>query len=152
MDSVNKWLTLAANVGVIAGIIFLGIEVKQNNEEIAAQSRFNYYQSRSENVDSWGQDKNTIDILLKSLTGFDLNPEEELMLTLRLQATIILWEYEFGEYVLERLSDEEMNPLDKKRIYDGWGEIGKVVWGTHKKTAPLEFVNWFEKNIVNADF
>jgi|MEHZ01.5.fsa_nt_MEHZ011436741.1_11 hypothetical protein len=31
MDSLNKWLTLAANIGVIAGIVFLGIEIRNNN-------------------------------------------------------------------------------------------------------------------------
>lgn len=30
-DSVNKWLTLAANIGVLAGIIFLSIEIRQTN-------------------------------------------------------------------------------------------------------------------------
>jgi hypothetical protein len=34
MESVNKWLTLAANVGVIAGIVFLAIEVNQNQESL----------------------------------------------------------------------------------------------------------------------
>ncbi len=30
IDSINRWLTLAANLGVIAGIVFLGIELNQN--------------------------------------------------------------------------------------------------------------------------
>ena len=39
IDSVNKWLTLAANVGVIAGIVFLGLEIQQNSEALQAGSR-----------------------------------------------------------------------------------------------------------------
>jgi hypothetical protein len=30
VDKLNRWLSLAANIGVIAGIIFLGIEIRQN--------------------------------------------------------------------------------------------------------------------------
>lgn len=30
LDSLNKWLTLLANLGVVAGIIFLAIEIRQN--------------------------------------------------------------------------------------------------------------------------
>ena len=30
MDRLNQWLTLLANLGVIAGLIFVGIEVRQN--------------------------------------------------------------------------------------------------------------------------
>jgi len=32
MDNLNKWLTLFANIGVIAGIFFLGIELRQNSK------------------------------------------------------------------------------------------------------------------------
>ena len=39
-------IAMLANVGVIAGIIFLGYELHQNNEQLAADSRFNYYQTR----------------------------------------------------------------------------------------------------------
>ena len=35
-----------ANIGVSAGVVFLAIEVRQNNTELSAQSRFNYYQNR----------------------------------------------------------------------------------------------------------
>lgn len=31
LDQLNKWLTLAANFGVLAGIIFLGLEIRQSN-------------------------------------------------------------------------------------------------------------------------
>mgnify|MGYP003966621707 CR=1 FL=1 len=39
MDSVNKWLTLAANLGVIAGIIFLAIEINQQNLSMEQSNR-----------------------------------------------------------------------------------------------------------------
>ena len=47
MDSVNKWLTLAANFGVIAGILFLAIELNQNNELLEAEAREARYEFRS---------------------------------------------------------------------------------------------------------
>ena len=31
-DRVNQWLTLGANVGVLAGIVFLALEIRQNSE------------------------------------------------------------------------------------------------------------------------
>ena len=38
-DSMNKWLTLAANLGVVAGLVFLRIEINQNTRAtIAAAS------------------------------------------------------------------------------------------------------------------
>lgn len=39
LDSLNKWLMLIANLGVIASIIFLAIEVQQNTTVQIANSR-----------------------------------------------------------------------------------------------------------------
>ena len=35
-DHLNKWLTLAANICVIAGIVFLGVEIRQNTDATQA--------------------------------------------------------------------------------------------------------------------
>ncbi len=34
LDNLNKWLTLTANIGVIAGIAFLAVEIGQQRESI----------------------------------------------------------------------------------------------------------------------
>jgi hypothetical protein len=44
LDRLNQWLTLIANLGVVAGIVFLGIEIQQTGDAINAQT----YQSRAE--------------------------------------------------------------------------------------------------------
>ena len=46
-DTVNKWLTLSANLGVVIGLILLLIEIDQNNDLARAQ----IHQTRA---DSWG--------------------------------------------------------------------------------------------------
>ena len=43
ISGLNEWLTLLANLGVIAGIVFLAIEVSQNTKTMQADT----YQSRS---------------------------------------------------------------------------------------------------------
>lgn len=41
-DKLNNWLTLWANVGVIAGLIFVALEIRTNTESniIAVQSSY----------------------------------------------------------------------------------------------------------------
>ncbi len=34
LDKLNKWLTLVANLGVVAGIFFLAIEIRQNQQTL----------------------------------------------------------------------------------------------------------------------
>ncbi len=38
-EALNRWLTLTANVGVIAGIVFLAVEIRQNTDMMRAQTR-----------------------------------------------------------------------------------------------------------------
>ncbi len=37
----GQTITILANVGVVAGIVFLAVELRQNNEFMAADARFN---------------------------------------------------------------------------------------------------------------
>lgn len=38
LDKSNQWLALLANIGVVAGIIFLAFELQQNNKQLELQS------------------------------------------------------------------------------------------------------------------
>jgi len=49
-DTLNQWLTLVANIGVLTGIIFLAIEVRQNSKNLAAQVRATFFSSVA---DTW---------------------------------------------------------------------------------------------------
>ena len=39
LDDVNRWMNLAASVGVIAGLFLLAFELQQNREMVRAQTR-----------------------------------------------------------------------------------------------------------------
>ena len=51
LDSLNKWLTLASNVGVIVGIVFLTVEIGQNQESIELQNSINLAEARDASAD-----------------------------------------------------------------------------------------------------
>jgi len=40
MDRLNRWLSVATNIGVLIGIVFLAVEVQQNSEYMALQLEF----------------------------------------------------------------------------------------------------------------
>ena len=58
-NGLNRWLTPLANVGVVAGILILVFEVRQNNELTMAQIE----QSRSELYLQWHQERVTGDYI-----------------------------------------------------------------------------------------
>ena len=57
MEQLNKWLTLAANVGVLIGVIFLALEIRQANQIAISTNeidvRNNYMEIQSITMDPW---------------------------------------------------------------------------------------------------
>ena len=45
MEKLNKWLTLGANLGVIAGLIFLAFQIRQNTSQMRADASFSINQT-----------------------------------------------------------------------------------------------------------
>ena len=39
-DRLNRWLTLIANLGVVAGLIFLGYEIRQNTAQMRGEASY----------------------------------------------------------------------------------------------------------------
>lgn len=37
-DSLNWWLTLLANIGVLGGLVFVGLEIRQNTRQLRAEA------------------------------------------------------------------------------------------------------------------
>jgi ATP phosphoribosyltransferase regulatory subunit HisZ len=48
MEKLNHWLTLVANFGVIAGVVFLAYELRQNNELLEQGSRYSMLQNQKD--------------------------------------------------------------------------------------------------------
>ena len=70
-DRVNHWLTLAANIGVIVGIAFLVLEIRQNSDIATAQVRLDYA-AGWRSIDERRQDEAFAQLYSKSI----LSPDE----------------------------------------------------------------------------
>ena len=45
---IGQMISVVANIGVIAGIVFLAVELRQNNDELRIQARQNVYEMQAE--------------------------------------------------------------------------------------------------------
>ena len=71
MDKLNQWMTLAANVGVLVGIIFLAYEIRQNTDAVHAQTREAILAAGQAELPAVRNDPNLIDSIVRegSLTA-----------------------------------------------------------------------------------
>lgn len=105
-DQLNQWLTLGANVAVLIGLIFLVIEIRQNNEIVRAQTRSGVSAAVVENI-QLGMDPRIVNAYLKQSSGSPLTAEETYLLDSIANATFRLWENTHYQYRAGLFDSEE---------------------------------------------
>lgn len=141
-------IQILANLGVIAGIIFLALEIHQNSEQLAGQSRYNYYQGRAQVYHSLALDQGLADIFQRKLTGEALSPVEELRISSFFTGNLTLWEYEYDEYQRGLISEREFNLKAKRQAFAASRPLIEPVWKFHRETAPEDFVKFMEREVL----
>jgi hypothetical protein len=96
---------ILANVGVIAGIIFLGVELQQNNELLAAQGRASRAEVAQGLFLRLMENPSVAQAAAKALDGEQLDRDETLVLMSFHSYILTSWQYTYGEYQ-RRLIDE----------------------------------------------
>lgn len=78
-DKLNKWLSLAANIGVLAGIVFLAFEIQQANRIAIATTELDVRESNNL-INLQSLDRDVAQLLSKVRTAdSELSPVEEEM-------------------------------------------------------------------------
>lgn len=142
-------ITILANLGVIAGIVFLGYELRQNNDLLGVVMR----------ADSFDRQVSMIDVVLNNsetdLLGLMAEPVDgmspknhDTLVLLGLRALII---YEQNYQVIQDgLGDEGDIIRALRATYQrpvlNYG--APLAWGTYRERADAEFVEWMEQNII----
>ncbi len=72
----GQTIGILANVGVIAGIVFLGFELRQNNQFLGAEARYNLLQNRQAVHLMVIQDDNVAGLLVKAAGAEELTTIE----------------------------------------------------------------------------
>ena len=104
-DNLNKWLTLAANVGVILGLILLAYEIRQTNSaldrdydvfltDVQGRAREGWREFNGRIIES----DDVADIWMRGNAGDELSPKEAVRYTYLANDLIILYQLQFEQY------------------------------------------------------
>jgi hypothetical protein len=152
MDSAQLLGNLGEFIGsivIIATLIYLAMQVRQNSEHLAAQSRYNYCKGRAELAHATGLNRDIAEIVVKGRTSKEISLAEFVRVEYLLSATLSFWEYEFWEYEEGRISEDEFNPAAKRFVFQRDSRGYAPVWHQYKITAPRRFVEYVDKHIAN---
>ena len=145
----GQTITILANVGVIAGIVFLGFELRQNNTLLKSQARSNLDANRLTLQLSVIENTGGIaELIVRARSGEELSRADEYRLTVRRGVTLNNFESGYRELSSGALDEEDI-PLGQ------WSSVflsnpGMMdFWEGVKQTAEPEFVQFMEENVIS---
>ncbi|MDX1404681.1 MAG: hypothetical protein R3192_09085 [Woeseiaceae bacterium] len=158
-NKLHNWLTLTANLAVVASIIFLAVEIRQNSELLEAEIRTIRHGFRAADYLLPMEHEQFGIALLKMHNGESLTEYETLILHRSMAVTLFNYQYVFTEYKLGRISESDLPirvwrlDLDGENDYrPGWWPDLREYWEATKHTNfDPEFVEWMDENIVNYE-
>ena len=145
---VGQMIQILANIGVIAGIVFLGVELQQNSAGLGVQARLEREDVRRRAAERRLDNDRLIVAWVKSAEGVALTPEEVFLIDIENGLSFVDWMFVYMQ-VRDGLLDETAIPLDAwreqfelpyRRMRESWV-------GSEHRYAP-EFVQFVRENIL----
>ena len=149
-DSVNKWLTLSANIGVVIGLILLIVEIGQNTEMMRAQIN----QSRTDTALAEQHATYNSDhmpaLLAKIWRGDELSDEETIRYVTYFRPfnrnqDNNLWQYNQG-YLGENIPRSISSAV---RYVVGSHALGMETWDGQKHAYTVEYIAFVDEAIAD---
>lgn len=106
LDSTNRWLTLASNVGVLAGIIFLAFELQQNTVATQLEAGTNFQNSFSEIELFIAGSPEFAELLRKGREGEEISAADQLRLWVFYGNVLRQWQSVHFMYLSGALDDD----------------------------------------------
>jgi len=150
--NVEQAVRLAADACVIAGIIFLALQLRQSNRLLEAQARYSLRQYRSDVTDTF-LSPHVLEAVHKYAAGRDVTPAERSAALMAALKGIELWEWQHGEYRAGMLPREHL-PIEAWRSWFNGKGLSPVpfreVWELRKGMMNPEFARFFETEVLQA--
>ncbi len=146
MDKLNRWLILAANIGVISGVVFLAYELRQNNQILIQESRYSMLQNQKDWAFTVNGDE-AISRLIYAVDGNELSELDQMRRIDILGTLFLMWQWEF-EQANSDLFGETTLPVDAYRF--SWSQLGiDKDWTELKLVLNSDFIQFIEEEVAN---
>lgn len=114
-DRLMRWLTIGANIGVLAGLLLLVVELNQNRDLVRAQIRHELAMGIVDLLQTPAENQQLAEVLFRGVSGEELAPSESYQFELRTNALFRYWEDVHYQYRAGLYDDTEF-----ARQRDAW--------------------------------
>ena len=142
LDSTNRWLTLAANIGVLAGILFLAYEIQQNTVATRLEAASNFNDSFSEIELFVAGNPEFAELLARGRDGGEVSGVDQLRLTVFYNNVLRQWQFTHFQYLSDAFDEDFWQANRAFMIEIVSGDIGLVNhWQNFRHQYSLSFNN-----------
>ena len=148
----SQTVGILANIGVIAGIVFLALELQQNNELLAAQARRDQLDARAVTFGLVSQNTEMAVLSLKLRNREELTPLEQHRFEAWAIDIFIHWEWQYDEYLAGTLTLNDVPVQGWIRRVQNWPPLRELWLGlTSEGRTPfgIEFIRYTDENVFN---
>lgn len=145
-EKLNSLLTLLANLGVLVGIFFLAIELRQNNELMEAEARFNRVSASKEAFNIQSTNGELAEIVVKVNNGQPLTEVELYRFESSHMRFLINMEWIFRE-MPEDSTDRKY--AERRLTVALSNDLRRKIYLTRIDDFDTDFVSWIEDNILS---
>jgi len=138
-------ITILANIGVIAGIVFLGIELNQNNRLLASETSIAHMMFRVNVNQRYADDGELMELRVKANRNEELSEVEELRLIQDARSVFAYWEWQVESYQRGDLEEFSVNGI--KGAMEQYAHL-RNVWQISRDLYSPEFVKFMEENVA----
>jgi hypothetical protein len=142
---IAQFVGILANIGVIAGIVFLGIELRQNNDLLRAEARASRVTMSQGAFLPLMQSSHLAEALGPSLgaeSGID-----SLLVTFYYQYILVGWEYSFFEVRLGALDESALPTNGWRGLFDLMPGL-RAHFESRRGTLRPEFVDFMDSQVL----
>jgi hypothetical protein len=141
---IGQTITVLANVGVIAGIIFLGFELQQNNALMESEARRNRSAYGEQANLLMASDGELASIILKDYEGESLSALESFRAQRFWFAALTNMEIGYFDLSIEELETQMMR---WRRFFDRNPAL-HVIWADNSNVFNPDFVTWVNEEVL----
>ena len=148
-EKINEWLTLIANLAVVGGIVFLAIEIRQNNEVLRSESRQTLV---ANDVTSLAANIEYADVFAKYAAGETLSAEEQLQMSFMFTLDLRNREFEYFQYVNGLLDEETWLAYRHVLVINHSSPLGRAWWDkVGRSIVDPEFTRLVDEILADAE-
>jgi hypothetical protein len=154
--TLGQSVEILANLGVVAGLVFLGLEIRQNTELLESEIVATRHFMRTEDFLLPLEYPDLATALIKNHNGQELSEYQQLILNRAMATMLHNWQFVYTQYAKGRIEQESIPVKAWRRAFLGddisgtgyWPDLSDF-WIANRVVFTPEFAAWMESNIVN---